>query len=112
MLGRSGMRGKATALVAAVVLLTACTAAPAPVSSGSQVPLAATGKILILSPRDGALVLDPNLTVTGTAPAGSAVTRDVSLAPDAHTTADAGGAWSMEVTLQSGPNTLTFRLGD
>ena len=66
----------------------------------------------IQSPRDGEQVFTKDVTVIGLAPPGTRITRDVSLRPDQHATADSTGHWAIAVTLDQGQNTLVFRIGD
>lgn len=67
--------------------------------------------LLIATPIDGATVASPTVTVSGSAPDGADVVRDVGFGFDDHTTA-IGGQWSMQVDLNEGENVLTFRVGD
>ena len=78
------------------------TAAPSPPIVGMTVE----------SPRDGEQVFTQEVTVIGLAPPGSRITRDVSLRPDQHATADSTGHWAIAVSLDQGENTLVFRIGD
>lgn len=73
---------------------------------------AGSGALSITSPANGATVATASVTVIGTAPAGARVVRDISLAPDDETTADASGRWRIAVNLDEGSNELTFRIGD
>jgi hypothetical protein len=66
----------------------------------------------IQSPRDGEQVFTKEVTVIGLAPPGTRITRDVSLRPDQHATADSTGHWAIAVSLDQGGNTLVFRIGD
>jgi len=76
------------------------------------VPPDSSANLVIISPSDCALVTDLLLVVIGTAPADSDVVRDVWFGFDDRVTADATGAWLLEVELSSGANELVFRLGD
>ena len=66
----------------------------------------------VVSPRDGEQVFTQEVTVIGLAPPGTRITRDVSLRPDQHATADSTGHWAVAVNLDQGENTLVFRIGD
>jgi len=66
----------------------------------------------VQSPRDGEQVFTQEVTVIGLAPPGTRITRDVSLRPDQHATADSTGHWAIAVNLDQGENTLVFRIGD
>ena len=66
----------------------------------------------IQSPHDGDQVFTQEVTVIGLAPPGTRITRDVSLRPDQHATADSTGHWAVAVNLDQGENTLVFRIGD
>lgn len=66
----------------------------------------------VQSPRDGEQVFTQEVTVIGLAPPGTRITRDVSLRPDQHATADSTGHWAIAVSLDNGENTLVFRIGD
>ena len=68
--------------------------------------------LTIQSPRDGEHVSTKSVTVIGLAPPGMGVTRDISLRPDQHATADSTGHWAIAVDLDQGENTLVFRIGD
>ena len=78
------------------------TAAPSPPIVGMTVE----------SPRDGEQLFTQEVTVIGLAPPGTQITRDVSLRPDQHATADSTGHWAIAVSLDQGENTLVFRIGD
>lgn len=66
----------------------------------------------VQSPRDGEQLFTQEVTVIGLAPPGTRITRDVSLRPDQHATADSTGHWAIAVSLDQGENTLVFRIGD
>ena len=70
------------------------------------------GPIDFTSPADGATVSTKTVLVTGKAPAGERVVRDIANAPDQSTRARADGTWGMRVTLKNGVNSLRFRLAD
>jgi hypothetical protein len=102
---------------------TAGTPASGPVVDASGVPVSfAPGTTLppsapiigmtIQSPLEGEQVFTQEVTVIGLAPPGSRITRDVSLRPDQHATADSTGHWAIAVNLDQGENTLVFRIGD
>ncbi|HEY7589756.1 MAG TPA: zinc ribbon domain-containing protein [Candidatus Limnocylindrales bacterium] len=85
---------------------------PTPTPTPSAAPTPPITGIAIISPTDGQQVATKDVTVIGMAPPGLTITRDVSLAPDQHTTADGTGHWAMTVGLKDGENKLTFRIGD
>ena len=94
---------------------------PAVDASGSPVslapgvtppPSAPIVGLTIQSPRDGEQVFTKEVTVIGLAPPGMRITRDISLRPDQHATADSTGHWAIAVSLDQGENTLVFRIGD
>lgn len=102
---------------------TADTPAGGPVVDASGVPVSlapgATAPpsppivgMTVQSPRDGEQVFTQEVTVIGLAPPGTRITRDVSLRPDQHATADSTGHWAIAVTLDKGENTLVLRIGD
>src|SRR4051812_4682138 len=102
-----GGRG-AIALIAAVVVL-GCTSGVVTDEGAASMP--PVGSLQIVSPEDGATVTSRSVTVTGSAPDGAEIVRDVSLGLDDRTEAT-DGRWSMNVELGDGENLLTFRLGD
>ncbi|MDF2628635.1 MAG: bacillopeptidase-like protein [Symbiobacteriaceae bacterium] len=61
----------------------------------------------ITSPEDGSFTNNPNLTVTGTAAAGAAVTVEMDGMAAGTATADAAGQWSTSVMLAEGAHELT-----
>ncbi|HYF94394.1 MAG TPA: S8 family serine peptidase [Symbiobacteriaceae bacterium] len=65
------------------------------------------GAPIIESPLDGTFTNNPNLTVTGTAAAGSMVTLSLDGSTDGTATADAAGIWSIPVTLTEGAHELS-----
>jgi len=87
---------------------------PKPTPTLTSVPAATAvpTAFVVQSPADGATVGQSPLNVSGTAPVGSRVVQDISLAPDKETVADAKGHWSIAVDLNKGENNLSFRLGD
>jgi hypothetical protein len=68
--------------------------------------------LTITSPGDAEIVATSLVIVEGTAPAGVTITRDIHLARDSHSTADAAGNWKMPVYLKPGDNVLVFRIGN
>jgi hypothetical protein len=82
------------------------------VASPTPTAIPTPAVLAIVSPSDGAVVSEPTVVVSGTAPAGARVVRDVPLGFDASVTADASGAWTMAVKLDEGPNGFVFRIGD
>lgn len=102
---------------------TAGTPASGPVVDASGVPVSFAPGVTappsppivgmtIQSPLDGDQVFTQEVTVIGLAPPGTRITRDVSLRPDQHATADSTGHWAIAVSLDQGENTLVFRIGD
>jgi hypothetical protein len=86
---------------------------PVSVAPGVTVPPSAPiVGMTVQSPRDGEQVFTQEVTVIGLAPPGTRITRDVSLRPDQHATADSTGHWAIAVNLDQGDNTLVFRVGD
>ena len=82
-------------------------------SGGSQVvPSAPIVGITIQNPPDGAVVATKDVTVSGIAPPGLTITRDVSFGLDQHATVDGTAHWAMSVELKEGQNDLVFRIGD
>jgi hypothetical protein len=78
----------------------------------TAMPSAPIVGMTIQSPRDGEQLSTKDVTVIGLAPPGLRITRDVSLRPDQHATADSTGHWAIAITLDEGDNTLVFRIGD
>jgi len=70
------------------------------------------GPLDFTSPADGQTVTAQAILVTGTAPPGARVVRDIANAPDQSVRAGADGRWSMRVALKRGKNLLRFRIGD
>jgi hypothetical protein len=68
--------------------------------------------LTIEEPVDGTVVRFTPVTLRGTAPAGSIVTRDISFGFDEHTTTGRTGRWSLTVDLFEGENVIVLRLGD
>lgn len=82
-------------------------------ASGSAQTAAPVGvSFAVRSPASGTAVGASHITVSGTAPAGTRIVQDISMASDAETTADANGFWSIPVDLTDGANDLAFRVGD
>lgn len=100
-------------LVTAIVFVAyACSPSGTVVEEGDVTPPPAESDVLVItSPEDATTVSERVVVVTGVAPDGADVVREVSLGRDEHTTAS-GGRWSMSVGLDPGDNLLTFRLGD
>jgi hypothetical protein len=97
------------ALVATVFVVSAC--ASGVIVDEGQASIDTQDLLTITAPDDGVTVTNSVVTVTGTAPDGADVVRDVTLGRDDHATAF-NGEWSMEVELDEGENLLTFRVGD
>lgn len=87
------------------------TASPVPSATAAPLPTLAVG-FAVLEPTNGSIVSTSDLTIRGTAPAGSTIVRDIPLQPDDHAVAGPDGTWQMAAQLQQGQNTLTLRLGD
>jgi hypothetical protein len=68
--------------------------------------------LVVIAPSSGATVADNVVIVTGIAPPGARIVRDISFAPDDEVIAGPDGGWSMAVTLDAGSNRLVFRVGD
>jgi hypothetical protein len=68
--------------------------------------------LIVLDPVDGSTVTQSTITVRGLAQPGAPITQDVPFWFDNHTTADASGHWSFDVTLNPGLNTFNFRVDD
>ena len=66
----------------------------------------------VVFPSDGEVVGTRVINVVGNGPPGVTVTRDIPLWFDDHVTVRADGIWMLPVELSSGPNQLTFRIGD
>jgi hypothetical protein len=90
-------------VVTAAVSFGACALAPNKTPSGT---------LTITSHNDGDTVTTPLIAIQGSAPPNAPITRDIAMARDAHTQADATGHWTMPVSLKEGNNSLTFRVGD
>ena len=94
--------------VAFVILVVgACSQPGGPEPSGLG-----SGVLTIDDPATGSAVSASPVRVTGHAPAGSRVVRDVSLLSDDEVIANVDGTWAMEVELTEGANELVFRIGD
>jgi len=100
-----------TALAAIALLLGACGAPGGSSPATLLVATPASGELAVTSPVDGAVSETKTITVTGTAPNGAEVVRDIPFASDDRVSAT-GGMWSMSVDLDEGENELTFRIGD
>lgn len=90
-----------------VAVLAACTGGGRGLSS--QYP---PGSLKIVSPPTGTTVNLRALTVSGAAPPGSRIVRDISFGPDEEVIAGTDGRWTMTVHLDEGANELVFRIGD
>lgn len=75
-------------------------------------PPAITTGLVITFPLDGQVLYEGAITVTGLAPPGATITRDIPQWFDDHTTAGPNHVWTISVHLGLGPNTLRFRIGD
>jgi hypothetical protein len=108
---------RAAGVVALVSLAVGCAAVGATESTDkptaeSESSPAAEPAFNIDSPRQGSVVSDSPVKVSGHAPAGARVVQDISLGTDESTIATASGLWSLLVNLDEGANNLVFRLGD
>ena len=98
--------------IAAFAMVAASCGSGGTATSTAESPTAPpSGNLVILQPQDGAIVATETITVSGTAPEGTRIVRDISLAPDDETTAT-GGTWAIPVKLSEGSNVLVFRVGD
>jgi hypothetical protein len=104
------MRGGFT-VVALMIAIVALGCDSGVVSDEGAASVPPEGNLHIVTPQDGQTMYSPTVTVTGTAPDGAEVIRDISFGPDDRTTAT-GGRWSMAIELDDGENLLTFRIGD
>jgi hypothetical protein len=102
-------RGSLVAIVARVLTVALLLSVVGCGASG-MTPDGGGGQLMITSHADGATVAVADIVVAGTAPASVKVTRAIPNALDDHATADATGAWSMPVHLNTGSNELTFRI--
>jgi len=66
----------------------------------------------VLEPVDGSTVAQSTITVRGLSQPNAPITQDIPFWFDNHTTADAAGQWSFDVTLSPGLNVLKFRVDD
>lgn len=105
------VRVLAIALIA--VLVAACGgAAPgdsATASAAASESVAAS--LRILTPSNGDIVETASVTFAGTAPAGSTVIQDISLAGDREVVA-VDGTWTLDIELDEGVNEIKLRIGD
>lgn len=110
---RGSVRRAAVLLIAsALVTLSACGPTGAISDNGeATLPPMSSDRLVITTPDDQTIVTEPDLIVTGIAPVGADVVREVRFGRDDHATAT-GGRWSMHVELDEGDNLLTFRIGD
>jgi hypothetical protein len=81
----------------------------APTPTPSPAPLVG---LVIVDPLDRSTATSPTITVHGVAKPGAAITQDVPMWFDNHTTANASGQWSFDVSLNQGWNAFRFRVGD
>jgi hypothetical protein len=93
------------------------TSAATPATPVPSAPIATVAPIVvepleITSPAPGSTVTSGQVVITGTAPAGARIVRDIPFAFDETTVADAAGGWQMVVDLTEGANELVFRIGD
>jgi hypothetical protein len=82
-----------------------------PTPAPTPQPNAVAG-LVIVDPPPGATVSDRSVIISGLAPAGAPVTRDVPGWFDEHTVADRQGHWAFAESLRDGENTFKFRIGD
>lgn len=103
------MRRSITALMFVAGLVAGC------VGQATNVPpsgaLTGSGEFAITWPGDGAVSQAKIISVTGSAPDGARIVRDIPFAIDAQVGA-IGGRWSMSVDLAEGENELTLRISD
>ncbi len=95
------------------------TVSDSPVPSDSPIPTVPPVSVApiptqlsIVTPTNGTITDQRRIIVSGFAPPGMPVTRDVPFGPDDHTVADDLGDWQIPVTLDPGMNVLAFRLGN
>jgi hypothetical protein len=81
-------------------------------SVGPEPSVATSQPLAISSHQSGAQVATQTVVISGTAPAGARIVRDISGAPDDDAVAARDGRWKLEVELDQGRNELTFRIGD
>lgn len=100
--------------IALIVMLVAACGGAAPDDSGTPSTAASepvAGSLRILAPSNGDVVETASVTFAGTAPAGSTVIQDISLAGDQEVVAS-DGTWTLDVELDEGVNEITLRIGD
>ncbi|HUS21069.1 MAG TPA: hypothetical protein VMZ66_03550 [Aeromicrobium sp.] len=85
---------------------------PSPSPLGTVGPVVPETGLLIVEPADGSTTFEDVVIVRGLAAPGSEITRDVPFWFDEHTTADSVGRWSFVLSLNTGANSFTFRVGD
>jgi hypothetical protein len=85
---------------------------PATEPPGTEPPTIAPAAFTIDSISDGETVHEAAIDISGAAPPGSTVTRNVPFWFDDHVQAAPTGRWTMHVGLADGDNELRFRLGD
>ena len=103
----------------ALVILSACSAG-GPADESASADAAAVEVVRdasnvpfdITSHSSGDVVTTNEITVSGTAPAGSEVVYEIPLWPDEYVTSSPEGEWSVELKLHSERNELSFRVGD
>lgn len=89
-------------------LATEIPSTPSPVGTEVAVPAV----FEVTSHKSGDIVSTSTVTISGVASPGAEIVQDISFAPDERTTAGPDGTWAIVVTLDQGPNTLRFRVGD
>jgi hypothetical protein len=83
-----------------------------PTPTPSPPPSPPVTGLIVVDPTDRSTVGSNTVTVHGLAQPGAPITQDVPMWFDNHTTADASGQWSFDVSLSQGWNAFKFRVGD
>lgn len=83
-----------------------------PTPTPSPLPSPPVTGLIVVDPTDRSTVGSNTVTVHGLAQPGAPITQDVPMWFDNHTTADASGQWSFDVSLSQGWNAFKFRVGD
>jgi hypothetical protein len=99
-------------LVIAVVLVTVGSSCEEAAEDGNDTVASSTSgdaSIAIVEPADGAIVASDEITIRGSAPAGSKVRRDRT-GPDETINVDDDGSWEYKAELDEGENEFSFHL--
>jgi micrococcal nuclease len=103
------MRRSLTALMFLASIVAGCGSQASSIQPSSA--SANSDDFAITWPADGAVSETRIISVTGSAPDGARIVRDIPFALDAQV-GSIGGRWSMSVDLAEGENELTLRIGD